>query len=152
MSAIGAFTDRAHPPTDEEVRAALGAALPLWERLVDFVEASYRSRAEWAILGREYGWMRRFRKSGRTVLSLFPGEGHVTALVVVPPEAIKRAREAELTATVADALDRAREYGEGRWVYTVVADRADAESVERLVALRTPVPAGRRAPKEAGRA
>ena len=147
---VGAFTDRARPPTDDEVRVTLGAALPIWDRLCAFVEASYGPRAEWAILGREYGWMRRFRTSGRTILSLFPGEARVTALVVLPAGAAEEAAGAGLTPRVRAALDGARDYAEGRWVYAPVADAADAASIERLVALRTPATASRRAPGRAG--
>ncbi len=141
---IGAFTERGRLPTDAEVRAALGPAAARWDALVAFCEAAYRPRADWAFLGRAYGWMLRFRKSGRTLLSLFPGRGAVTALVVVPSDAFTRVPDLGLTAHVADAVAGAQAYAEGRWVYASVEDDADVASVRALVELRTPVPAARR--------
>ena len=39
---IGFFLDKMHQPSGEEIAAALGAAKPLWDRLLAFIAETYQ--------------------------------------------------------------------------------------------------------------
>lgn len=140
----GALLDDARPPTAEEFAGAVGPAAPRWTALVDWLDRTYGIEGEPLHFGRESGWCLRFRRSGRSLLTLLPHEGGFRALVVVGPsvaEAVAGAIAAgEVGPTVAEAFAAARAYPDGRWLWLPVDDDATAEDVRRLIAIKSPPP------------
>jgi hypothetical protein len=53
---IGYFADKNHPPSAEELAAALGSKRALWEALVQFIAESYQLAVEPSYGGKNYGW------------------------------------------------------------------------------------------------
>lgn len=146
---ISAFGDRSQLPTLDQAIAAAGGAGRHWVELCRFAEEVCGARSEWAFLGRDYGWMLRYRRAGRTLVSVFPGAGHVTVLVVVGPTLEAQTDDLDLGPRLGAALREARAYPEGRWVYVTPEDDADVEAIERLLLRRMP-PSRRRASRESG--
>lgn len=70
---VGVFTDKKHQPTDDEVRAAIGDRLPLWQELVRHIRAEYPAQEDFRFLyGKNYGWALRFRLKGQLLTSFIP--------------------------------------------------------------------------------
>lgn len=133
---IGCFTDKARPPTTEAMNEALGGALPLWNALLRVLADVYGAGGELRFYGRNYGWALRFRRSGRTLLSLYPGEGSFTAQVVVSPAQAENAMWVALGRKVRAVLETTHEYPEGRWLYIPVASEQDVRAIQQLLALK----------------
>ena len=81
----GCFVDKAHQPTSEEIRAAVSGALPLWDHLIQFISQTYGGAGDLKFYGKSYGWALRFQKSGKNLLSLYPGDGCFTAQIIIGP-------------------------------------------------------------------
>lgn len=137
----GAFLDPAGPPTRTELQAVLGSSIDAWDALAAWVESTYGVAGEPIHFGRDSGWSIRFRRSGRSLLTLTPmADGSVRALVVIGPSAWARVADVELSAEVRSAWDAARPYPDGRWLWLPLTRAAVVEDVERLVALKSPPP------------
>lgn len=134
--AATAFMDTARAPTDVEIADALGPAAPLWERLTTFVTDSYGVEPAFVPPSRNYGWEVKYRKGGKTLVSLTPDEGGFTALVVLGEQETESARGLALGQHVRRVFEEARQLRDGRWLFVPVESERDVADVEALLAVK----------------
>jgi hypothetical protein len=135
----GGFTDRAHPPSPEEIRLALGSRYPLWERLTVFIETNYQIEGQWSTWGpARSGWGLRYRRKGKSLVALYPQKERVTAQVVLGKAQADRALGLELGEKVGNMLRETPQLHDGRWLHIPVVSDADAEDVEQLLLEKMP--------------
>jgi hypothetical protein len=138
---VGLFLDKEHRPTGREIERALGRRYVLFQTLVDFMKRSYQLKGEWIFGGKNYGWNLWFRRSGKTLLNLFPQDGFPVAQVVLGKEQVKKARSLKLGKHVAEVFSKAAQFHDGRWLYAPVKTAKDAADIQELIALkRKPAP------------
>ncbi len=138
---VGIFLEKDRPPTQKEIERALGKRYGLYELLVDFMKRSYQLDGTLSYGGKNYGWNLWFRRSGKTLLNLFPQDGFCVAQVVLGQEQIEKARTLKLGKRVAEVFSKASQFHDGRWLYAPVKTAKDARDIQELVALkRTPAP------------
>ena len=133
---IGYFLDKSHQPTLEELKAAFGPALPLWEELVRFIEETYSMPPEFTFGGKKYGWNLWYRKSGRSLVSLYPQQGYLIAQVVLGREEVEQAMALPLAEKVAKLLRETPQLHDGKWLFIPVSDTADVHDVEQLLLVK----------------
>lgn len=131
-----AFMDPDHVPTEPEIAAALGTSAPLWARLTTHVDEAYGIEPTLVPPSRNYGWDVKYRKGGKTLVSLTPDEGGFTALVVLGEKEAEAVGELELGEHVRSVFDEARQLRDGRWLFVRVESERDVEDVERLLAVK----------------
>jgi hypothetical protein len=134
--AIGKFTDKQHPPTPDEVRTALGPRRATWECLIEFILARYRVQRDWRYYGKNYGWAERIRKGGKALLSLYPGQDAFTAQVVLDEQGVQEALKRNIGFNARHAIESAKPYPEGRWLFVPVESDRDAEDVKYFLSLK----------------
>jgi hypothetical protein len=132
----GAFTDRSTRPNEAEIEAALAGATPLWEEVVAFVEGALRVRSDWRFYGKSYGWALAFKKSGKALVSLYPGAGSFTAQVILNEEQIAEIPGELTIPELCAAIEGANPYAEGCWVFLAVVSKRELVVVERLIEIR----------------
>jgi hypothetical protein len=118
---VGAFVEKQHQPTMREVFASIGSKKGLWENLERFVAENYQSKRDFAFYGKNYGWALRFRKAGKALLSMYPGEGSFTAQIVLGETPAKKASSLRLGRNARNVLGRAHQFPEGRWLFIRVS-------------------------------
>jgi len=134
---VGLFTDKHREPTDEEIIAALGSKLPLWQELIQFIREIYRPQEDFRFFyGKDYGWGLRFRIKGRLLTTLYPRRDGYTAQVILNPAAIEMAQQMNLGQNTQAAIGRAKPYPEGRWLFIPVESENDVKDIQQLLALR----------------
>jgi hypothetical protein len=138
---VGLFLDKEHRPTGKEIERALGKRYALFQALVVFMKRSYQLEGDWNYGGKNYGWNLWFRKSGKTLLNLFPQDGYPVAQVVLGNQLVENAGPLKLGKHVQDVFSKAAQFFDGRWLYIPVKTAKDAADVQALVALkRKPAP------------
>jgi hypothetical protein len=134
---VGVFTDRKHPPTQDEILSAIGPRLSVWQELILFIRENYPSDEDFKFLyGKKYGWALRFRIRGTLLTSLYPTQGGFTAQINLDPGAIQQVQRMKLGENVQQAIAQATPYPEGRWLFIAVESDADLRDVQQLLALR----------------
>jgi hypothetical protein len=134
---IGAFVDKKHQPSDEEIHQVIGPKLPVWEELLHYIREHYPSDEDFKFLyGKKYGWALRFRKHGKLLTSLYPSEGGFTIQINLGPEAIEQTSNMQLGANVQQVIDNATAYPEGRWLFIPIKSKDDVRDIHQLLALR----------------
>ena len=135
--AIGIFTDKLHQPTTEEIYAAVGSKQPLWENLTAFIVDSYRLKSDFAFYGKNYGWALRFRKAGKALLSLYPGQESFTAQIIVSQAQAEKALSSGLGKKASKIIEDAHPYPEGRWIFIKIESEQDLNDVKQLLMVKS---------------
>lgn len=78
----------------------------------------------------------RFRKGGKTLLSMYPANGGFTVQIILGETHAKKASSLKLGKKVRDILENAHPFSEGRWLFIRVASRKDVTDVEKLLLLK----------------
>jgi len=135
---IGAFVDKQHQPTMKEIFASIRSKKELWENLTGFVADNYRVKNDFAFYGKNYGWALRFRKAGKALLSMYPGEDAFTVQIVLAETQVEKAASLKLGKNVMKVLQNARQFPEGRWLFIRIGSKQDITGVQRLLMLKAP--------------
>ena len=133
---IGVFVDRKLRPDEAELPASLTGAFPLWKQLIDFIEGSYRTKRDWKFYGSNYGWALAFKTSRKALASLYPGSCAFTAQVIMKDEQLARVPESLMISDLQAAIEYAKPYSEGRWIFLPVKSERDLEVAKCLVEIK----------------
>ena len=130
--------DRDTEPTDKNMLKYVGRRAGLWSSLHEYLATHYDHTPELDFGGKKYGWAIRYRKSRKTLITLFPERGGFTALVVLGREEIAKANAIldELSSNVRDILTTTKQLHDGRWLWIRPSSKADIESVKALLGMK----------------
>ncbi len=133
----------AKTPSDTELAACLGAALPTWQAIVRSVgEQVGPIEAEWRPSKLDFGRVCLLKQKKRTLLYLTPEPGAVRVAVVLGERALALALAGGLPEGITTMFREARRYAEGTGIRFLVPGDADVATVRELVAIKTmPAPA-----------
>lgn len=113
---------------------------PLWEQLREYVETTYQTKPvlEYSKCSMQPGWNVKYKKSGRSLCTLYPMEGRFIALVVIGQ---REQAEMELAlpflTPYIQALYSETKTGMGqKWLMIHVTDEAILEDVKQCIAIR----------------
>ncbi len=133
---IGIFCDSARQPKANEVFGALGARRPLWEELTTFLADNYPIPGEWNFGGKNYGWNVRYRKSGKTLVTLFPQEESLVVQLVLGKDQAEQALQLRLGKHVRKVLAETPQLHDGRWLFIRARTHKDIQDIERLIQIK----------------
>jgi hypothetical protein len=133
---IGCFLDKNRPPSATEVKAALGRKFPLWERIIQFLYDNYDMTAEFSYGGKNYGWNIPYRKSGKSLLSLYPQKESFVAQVVLGRDQTEEALKMKFCRSVDRLVHETPPLHDGKWLFVPVRSAAEADDIEKLILLK----------------
>ncbi len=82
----------------------------------------------------------RFRKGGKALLSMYPGEGSFTVQIVLGETPAKKASSLKFGRNARNVLESARQFPEGRWLFIRVSVKQDLRDIRQLLLLKTSGP------------
>jgi hypothetical protein len=121
-----------------EIFASVGSKKELWENLTGFIADNYRVKSDFAFYGKNYGWALRFRKAGKALLSMYPGDGGFTVRIILGEAVVKKAASLKLGKNVKKVLQTAHQFPEGRWLFVRIGSKRDVRDIQRLLTLKAP--------------
>jgi hypothetical protein len=130
--ALSSFSDKTNPPTNAEIRSALGDAYPLWTSLLALIGERIDPITEvWGFTSASTGWGLRVVHKKRVILYMTPQQNQFLVSFALGEKAVAAARSAALSASVLKAIEAAPRYAEGRGV------RIEVKSSRQLPSLAT---------------
>jgi hypothetical protein len=123
-----------------EISISVGSKKDLWDSLERFVAENYRTKRDFAFYGKNYGWAVRFRKGGKALLSMYPGEGSFTVQIVLGGTPASKASSLRLGKNAKNVLESAHQFPEGRWLFIRVSSKKDIRDIQQLLLLKTSGP------------
>ena len=128
--------DKAREPTEEEMISFVGErAEAAWTELRTFIEDNYGFVPETAYYGAKHGWAVRYRRSGKTLCSLFPEKGGFIVLIVLGRKEATKALSMrdELNSRVYEILGNTEQLHDGRWLWIRMLAMNDVDDVKKLL-------------------
>lgn len=127
-------------PSDEQIQAHMGSkASEAWLHLIKFAEQNYDHQPEFIFGGKNYGWNLRYRKSGKTLFSMFPEKDCFTVLLVLG----QKEREAynvrleEFGEFFKSTYESAPQFHDGRWLWINVRSVEDiVGDIEKMILIK----------------
>jgi len=133
---IGVFDDKEHQPTLQEINDALGSCQPLWQQLLQFIADNYQLSEDLSFGGKKYGWNIWYRKSGKTLVSLYPQKAYFVAQIVLGNDQVEKAYQLKLGRTVRTVLEETPQLHDGRWLFIKVRTKKDVNDVQALLQIK----------------
>lgn len=130
--ALSAFADKAHQPTEKDLRRVLGKAYAAWVRLIKLVSDRIAPILPvWSFTTAKFGWSIRLKRNDRVILYMTPREDHFLVSFALGEKAVAAARAHKLPTAVLKIIESAPKYAEGRGV------RLEVRQVREVSALAT---------------
>ncbi len=132
----GIFTEKGSKPDNSSIKKAIGQAWDNWMNLNEFLATALKLKSELKFYGVNYGWAIRYAKSGKSVVALYPDKDGFTAQVILKRPQVEAALAKGVSAATKDAINRATDFKEGRWVFVHVDTKTGIDDVVTLVNAR----------------
>ena len=131
--ALSAFGEKAHAPTDDDLREVLGRAYSAWNKLIAAADERIGPIDEvWAFTSASTGWGLRLRHKDRVIFYMTPQEGEFLASFVLGEKAVAAVLASRPPVAIRDAIAAAPRYAEGRGIRMIVKS---VRQISGLVAL-----------------
>lgn len=131
--------DKTHIPTEEEMESFIEEqAREPWLEIRRFIEDRYDLTPETIFYGTKYGWTVRYRKSGKTLCSLFPEKGGFTILIVLGKKESEKALSMrdELSSKIQKILGDTEQLRDGRWLWIRLLTTKDTDDIKKLLRIK----------------
>ena len=122
-------------PTEDEIENTIGENSVLWSEMRKYLETNYDFAPELVYYGKKYGWIIRYRKSGKTLCSLFPEKDAFTVLVVLGMKEVEKTHSMidKLKSEFRSLFGNTEQLRDVRWLWIRVLTKDDIESIKLLL-------------------
>ena len=110
----------------------------IWNEVVEKIESLYEMERVWDTGGKEAKYVLRFRRGGKTLVSLFPKENSIGLLVIYGKDEQSKF-EANLSAfsdDVSAEYEKAHTYHDGKWIMYYLPNKNVLLDLPALLAIK----------------
>jgi hypothetical protein len=118
---------------NKKLLGQLGQKAGLWNEITGYLAESYGHVPVLTREGKDRTLTIRYRKGGKTLVTLYPREAELVVLVVLGKEEVAKARKLKLTKNVKATFEKAKQFHDGRWLWLKPANEKDLESIFLLL-------------------
>lgn len=133
---IGIFTDKSCKPSIDDMLEAVSASEVNLKALLGIIEANFKAKSEFKFYGRNYGWALNFRKSGKSLISIYPGNNMFTVQIILDRLQAENAISSDMSESIKGIISNTEEICEGKWIYIKVAPTNEIKDIETLLNIR----------------
>ena len=123
-------------PTEKEMLNLIGKKVLLWKNIRKYLAEYYHHEPVMSIGKKEYDWTIRYRKSGKTLVTLMPEKNRFCVLIVLGKKEIAKAKEISLNSLVKNIFTKSKQYHDGRWLWIRPRNKSDIDSIKALLTVK----------------
>jgi hypothetical protein len=132
--------NRSQKPTESDISAFISDAnaIAAWKEIQEHLSTHYDLRVETIYYGDNYGWLVRYRKSKRTIVSLFPEKNSFSFLIVYGQKEIDKfsTLQSEFSPAIIEVFQKTKKLHDGKWLWVRVTDTTLVENLKKLIAIK----------------
>ena len=114
----------------------VGKALNNWESLSQYLTEVLNLKGEFKFYGVNYGWALRYKKSGKSIVALYPDKDCFNFQIILNKKQVESALSQELGKGIVEVI-RDKEYlHEGKWIYLNIDDTTKLMDIKKLINIR----------------
>lgn len=134
------FFDKEKKPSIEDIYNVIGGNKPLWDKITGFIYKNYGLNGELKYFGKKSGWSLWYKKSGKSLITLIPGDNSFNSMIVIGNSIAKAAFNITLSEKVRNILESAHPYHDGRWLMINTETDGDINDICRLLLMKSKPP------------
>jgi hypothetical protein len=120
-------------PSIDQIKQTIGKdVLLFWNDIWNYIQDAYEINPELVFYGKKYGWCYRFRKSSKTLFTIFPENGTFTILITLGKKEIDKLDFKNLSEYTKNIFNYTPQLHDGRWLWIRVL-KADVISDIKLL-------------------
>ena len=126
-------------PTQDEILALLGKdAFDMWRAVCHFIADNYNIDTLWDDGGKYGAYEQKFRKSGKTLCSLYVKETELVVLIIFGKAEREKfeAERMDFSPQMQAIYDEAKTYHDGKWMYIKVKDSSMFSDITRMLVIK----------------
>lgn len=129
--------NKEHQPSEEEIHNMIGHTAA-WLNLRQYLEENYDFVPELVFYAKKYGWTIRYRKSGKTLCSLFPERGTFSTLIVLGRKEAEKALSMldEFNENIRTVLEGTEQLHDGWWLWIRVFCVDEVNDIKKLLRVK----------------
>ena len=120
-------------PSEKQMLKRIGKKGSLWKILRMYLAEQYSHEPVMSIGKKEYDWTIRYRKSGKTLVTLMPEKDGFCVLVVLGKKEIEKVKTMKLNPFIKNIFLTAKQYHDGRWLWIRPGNQRDIASIKKLL-------------------
>jgi len=123
-------------PTNNDIEKRVGKKVGLWRELRAYISTHYDHEPVLSVGKKEFDWTIRYRKSGKTLVTLSPEDNDFCVLVVLGKAEVEKVKNTKLNVFLRNIFTGAKQYHDGRWLFIRPRNSRDIESIETLLIIK----------------
>ncbi|MHA2601474.1 MAG: DUF3788 family protein [Candidatus Thorarchaeota archaeon SMTZ1-83] len=126
-------------PTEKEMMDFLGKeAGSLWKTLAEYLAENYDHVATKKPDDNRLEGTIRYRRGGKTLVTLYPKEGELTVLIILGRKEVEKFRTErnEFSPDIIELFKNTKQYHDGRWLHIKVPGPGTLEDIKKLLHLK----------------
>ncbi len=128
--------EKAVKPTEKMMLKLVGSKASLWVEFRKYLVTHYDHVPVLSLGKKEHDLTIRYRKSGKTLVTLLPEKNGFCVLVVLGKKEVAKAKCADLNPFVRNVFKTAKQYHDGRWLWIRPNNKEDIESIKALLTVK----------------
>ena len=124
---------------EKQIQALLGKRAEVWRSMRTYLKEYYPGcEPIYALEGRNKEDAIRYRKSGRTLVTLYPRQNDMVVLVVLGKKEVVKADALapKLNSKIRKLLMETEQLHDGRWLWIRASTQSDVESIKLLLSTK----------------
>lgn len=127
------FIEKKFPPSEDQMREALGPTYLYLEELIAFLtEKLGQVQPDWKFYSPKYGWTMKILHKKRNLCFISPRKNSFTLGFVFGDKAVAKIEKSSIPMDVIEQLVNARKYMEGRGIQFEIHDGSEIETLKKL--------------------
>ncbi|HEX7319714.1 MAG TPA: DUF3788 domain-containing protein [bacterium] len=123
-------------PTDKDMLKLVGRKAALWTELRVYIAEHYDHSPILSVGKKDYDWTIRYRKSGKTLVSLMPEKNEFCVLVVLGREEVAKVKTLKLGQYTKGIFQNAKQFHDGKWLWLRPGSKTDLEDIKALLSIK----------------
>ena len=109
-----------------------------WKKMLKFIDKSYSFERKIFFGGKKYGWAVQYKRSKKTIITLFPERKRFTVLLIFGKSELKKITEVKkwLSPSVIKKINNTKQYHDGKWVWLQYEDNSFLDSMIELIKVK----------------
>ena len=130
------FTDKENCPDNNQIINVLGKKKNVWIDFIDFIRENYSKQEDLRFYEKNYGWAVRFRKNGKSLMSLYPSKDSFIVQIILGNADQETALTSSIDVDIKKIIGGATAFKEGHWLFIPVKNGKDIKDVKYLLSLK----------------
>lgn len=127
--------DKDTSPTNKIIEQTIGKkTYSLWSQLREYLKKAYEIKPDLLFYGEKYGWCFKYRKSSKTLCTLFPEKNSFTVLITLGKKELDNLKPfSNLSTKTKKLIKKTHQYHDGKWLWIRIPNLSNLKDIKTIL-------------------